>query len=138
MIPYLILLAGSLAVDSSAASIPPKLDLVSNASPTNLQAQSNISTMEHDVWYWHCTTADRWIYPLLEPEDCEGVLDYFYYETMREGGSTRTEFLSPNAKRTSRGEWVKTPRKYTFGTVHLYIINIVPDCVHFFPTLLTV
>lgn len=51
----------------------------------------------------------------MQHDDCEAVLQYFYYETMADGGTKLIEFRSPGATRTTHMKGQKTPRKYTFG-----------------------
>ena len=47
-----------------------------------------------------------------------GVLDYFYIQTMEEGGKKKLEFLAPGATRKTHDKMQWTPRKYTFGSVY--------------------
>ena len=75
---------------------------------------------------WYCTKVDQWNLPEVESRDCEGVLDYFYIQTMEEGGSKRIEFLAPGAKRITHNMSQWTPRKYTFGSVY--------PCPYYLPT----
>ena len=133
MIIHLLLLAWSLAAHNSAATLPPTLDLTSNPRAPNkpladLRAQSNISDVEGQP-LWYCTKADQWTLPKLEPHDCGGVLDYFYIETMGEGGGKMMEFRAPGAKKVTHNKLQWTPRKYTFGSVYL--------CPNFLPTRIT-
>lgn len=122
MIIHTLLLAWLLAAHTSAATLPPTLDLTSNPRTPNkpsadLRAQSNVSAIEGSPW-WYCTKVDQWALPRPDPRDCEGVLDYFYIETMGEGGRKKLEFLAPGAKRTTHNQMQWTPRKYTFGSVY--------------------
>lgn len=64
----------------------------------------------------YCTAMPRWNHPVKERDDCEGVLAYFYYETMADGGKRPVEFLSPGAKKVMKMKGQATPRKYTFRT----------------------
>ena len=120
MIIFSLLLASLLAAHTSAATLPPTLDLTSNPRApdkplADLQAQSNISAVGGSP-LWYCTNIDQWTLPRPDPHDCEGVLDYFYIETMREGGKKKVEFLAPGAKRATHNMMQWTPRKYTFGS----------------------
>ena len=122
MIMELLLLTWSLAALTSAATLPPTLDVTSNSSAldkplADLRVLSNISAIEGNPW-WYCTKVDQWTLPKVDPHDCRGVLEYFFIETMYEGGNKRIEFLTPGAKKKthSLGQW--TPRKYTFGSVY--------------------
>ena len=122
------LLVGWVAAWTSAATLPPTLDLtsdlvLSNLSLTDLRAQSNSSTVEDDLWSWYCTKIDQWMLPKYENEDCRAVLDYFYIQTMDEGGTRRKEFLSTHSRKQTYMETEITPRKYTFGSVFLFLIN---------------
>ena len=122
MIIHLLLLAWLLAAHTSAATLPPTLDLINNSRDPNkpladARAQSNISAVE-GVLRWYCTKVDRWILPKMDRHDCGGVLEYFYLETMDQGGSKWNEFLAPGAKRTTYDQVEWTPRKYTFGSVY--------------------
>ena len=122
MIILPLLLTWLLAAHTSAATLTPTLDLIKNPTASDksladLGAQSNISAVEGDPW-WYCTKVDRWTLPKLEPHDCEGVLDYFYIQTMDEGGTKRLEFLAPGAKGKTHIQVQRTPRKYIFGSVY--------------------
>ena len=122
MIVHLLLLVWSLAAHTSAATLPPTLDIISSPRApdeelADLRAQSNISDVEGQP-LWYCTKVDQWALPKLEPHDCRGVLDYFYIETMGEGGGKRIEFRAPGAKKITHSLMQWTPRKYTFGSVY--------------------
>lgn len=123
MIPCLVLFVVFLA-HASAASIPSTIDIISdpassNLTSTNRQAQSDASVRNGGIWSWYCTKVQRWSLPELEPDDCLGVLDYFYFETMEDGGRKLKEFRAPGSKKTTYTETEWTPRKYTFGRVYL-------------------
>lgn len=122
MIIHPLLLVWWLATQTSGATLPPTLDLTSDPRAPNepladLQAQSNISAVQANP-KWYCTKVDQWILPRLDPSDCEGVLDYFYIQTMEDGGAKRIEFLAPGAKKITHNMSQWTPRKYTFGSAH--------------------
>ena len=112
---------------TSAALISPTLHFASNQAPSNLTsiispAQSNSPEAPTGglwSWYKYCTKIRRWSLPQLELDDCSIVLDYFYLETMEEGGGKIKEFLAPGAKKTTYAETEWTPRKYTFGRAYL-------------------
>ena len=125
MIIHLFLLAWSLAAHNSAATLPPTLDLTSNPSApikplADLRAQSNVSDVEGQP-LWYCTKIDQWTLPKLEPGDCSGVLDYFYIQTMDQGGGKKIEFRAPGGKKMTHNQVQWTPRKYTFGRVDPYL-----------------
>ena len=125
MIIHLLLLAWSLAAHNSAATLPPTLNLTSNPRApdkplADLRAQSNFSDVEGQP-LWYCTKVDQWTLPKLEPRDCGGVLDYFYIETMEQGGGKRIEFRAPGSKKMTHNLMQWTPRKYTFGIVYPYL-----------------
>lgn len=122
MLLYFLLLLGSIAY-TSAASVPSSLDILtkpslSNMSSDSLTTQLNNSEVTGDVWSWFCTRATAWSLPTVELDDCFGVLDYFFIETMHEGGRTAKEFLAPGAKKASYYDTEITPRKYTFGEMY--------------------
>ena len=122
MIIHLLLLAWSLAAHISAATLPPTLDLISNLRDPNKpladsRVQANTSAVE-GVIRWYCTKVDSWILPRMKPHDCGGVLEYFYLETMDQGGTKWNEFLAPGAKKTTHDQVEWTPRKYTFGSAY--------------------
>ena len=121
MVIHLLLSAWLLAAHTGAATLPPTLDLTSSPrapdkSLADLQAQSNISAVEGNPW-WYCTKVDRWILPRWEQHDCQGALDYFWIKTMEEGGSKRIEFRAPGAKKVTHNQYQWTPRKYIFGSL---------------------
>ncbi|KAF6224634.1 hypothetical protein HO173_012977 [Letharia columbiana] len=139
MILYLLLLlltdillpaahAASIPSSSSISNIPSFVNLTS---AREVSQSTNRSTIEGDSWEWYCTPIQRWNQPPMEKEDCRGVLDYFYYETMMDGGRGSMEFLSPGAKKTEHAKGQMTPRKYTFGTCTLALIIVrdfpIPD-----------
>ena len=126
MILYLLLLlltdillpaahAASIPSSSSISNIPSFVNLTS---AREVSQSTNRSAIEGDSWEWYCTPIQRWNQPPMEKEDCRGVLDYFYYETMMDGGRGPMEFLSPGAKKTEHAKGQMTPRKYTFGKRH--------------------
>ena len=122
MIRYFVLLVSSL-VGASAATLPSTLDLIrnselSNARPNGSPDLYNNSMVQGDIWSWYCTQIPRWSVPKLEPSDCKGMLDYFYLETMHDGGRKMKNFRAPGSIKSSYLETQWTPRKYTFGRVH--------------------
>ena len=122
MIILPLLLAWLLAALTGAATLPPTLDLTSiSTAPdkplADLRAQSNVSAVGGNPW-WFCTRVDRWILPKLISGDCKGVLDYFYIQTMDEGGTKRLEFIAPGTRGKSHIQVQRTPRKYIFGSVY--------------------
>ncbi len=122
MIRYFVLVVASLAA-ASAASLPPTLDLIRNPDLSNVISAgsptlSNNSAVEGDIWSWYCTQVPRWSVPKLEPSDCKGMLEYFYLETMHDGGRKMKNFRAPGSKKSTYLETQWTPRKYTFGRVH--------------------
>lgn len=119
----LILVAGSLA-STSAAFIPSTVDFtstlaLSNLTSTNIPARSDTPVVKGELRSWYCTKIGSWSLPKIEPNDCSGVLDYFYIETMEEGGGKLKEFRAPGSKKETVLETEWTPRKYTFGRVYL-------------------
>ena len=133
MVIYPLLSAWLLAAHAGAATLPLTLDLTNDLTApdkplADLRAQSNISTVEGNPW-WYCTEVDRWILPKFEQHDCEGVLEYFYFLTMEEGGNKRIEFRAHGAKKTTHNLVQWTPRKYIFG-------SLCP-CPNFLPTKVT-
>ena len=52
-----------------------------------------------------------------------GVLDYFFMETMHDGGKNLIEFLMPGSKKSLFVKTQWTPRKYTFGRLLFYFFK---------------
>lgn len=124
MIIYFLLLmkflfpadAATIMPPSSISNIPTFVNLNSSNQPN---PSSNRSTfVDGKDWKWYCTPIPRWNHPPMEQSDCQGVLEYFYYETMTDGGRKSMEFISPGAKKIRHIKGQMTPRKYTFGTWH--------------------
>ncbi len=123
MMLYYLHLIGLLAY-TSAASVPSTLNTardltLSGPQSTQLRAQSNSSVAESDIWLSYCTKTERWSLPELKPDDCSGVLDYFYIETIDKDHRSSKEFKSPNSKKKTQAKTQWTPRKYTFGRLFL-------------------
>lgn len=119
MILWFLLLVGTLA-STSDASVLSTIDItrnttLSNLTSNNLRSQSNSSVAEIDFRISYCTKKQTWSVPEVKPDDCCGVLDYFYLETVDETFRKSKEFKAPGAKKTSRVPTQTTPRKYTFG-----------------------
>ena len=113
-----------------AASLPSTLDITETprlanlTSYASLQAQGNDSKVNGDIWSWYCTKDMNWSLPKVHPDDCLGVLDYFYIETMHDGGFKIKEFLSPDADKPADLEPQWTPRKYTFGKAYFAQLSL--------------
>ena len=128
MMLYYLLLIGSLAY-TSAASVPSTLNptrdpTLSGPQSTQLRARSNGSVAESDIWLWYCTKTEKWSLPELNPEDCAGVLDYFYIETAGMDFHSPKEFRAPHSKKKTYKKTQWTPRKYTFGRPFLLTNDI--------------
>lgn len=107
-----------LAYITNAATIPLgtntiKTTALSNLTSTQLQLQSDNNGYKIS----YCTKMPRWSVPMLEREDCMGMLDYLYLETADSMFRKSKEFRAPGAKKISHASPVQTPRKYTFGRV---------------------
>lgn len=130
MILYLLLLVGSLAC-TRAASVLSLVDTTSEPSLSDLnfshlQAGSNDSAGSSNVYSSYCTSAQNWSLPELEPDDCSGVLDYFYLETADFDSRRQKEFRAPGAKKITKAKTEWTPRKYTFGKFQQPIYHSKP------------
>lgn len=126
---HFLFLVGWLAACTSPASRSPTL--IHLTSTTSLQAQSNSSAVEGDLWPGYCTKFERWSVPKLDPRDCGGVLDWFYIHTMHQGGRKNEEFIASGAKKASLEGTQWTPRKYTFGTVYPYFTHFLGPSLGF-------
>ncbi len=108
---------------------PPSTPSFFNLTLAN-QINLNGSTVGQ-FWNSYCTPIRRWNQPRMQQDDCQAVLQYFYHETMADGGKKPIEFRSPGATRTTHMKVQKTPRKYTFGkrpetsilTSHVRLVN---------------
>lgn len=133
MIVHLLLLTASIlhartATASSISNIPSIFNLTSSDEPS---LPSNRVSAEGDFWKCYCTPSQQWNQPPMQQDDCQGVLEYFYYETMTDGGRKPMEFMSPGAKKTRHMKGQTTPRKYTFGElprdIQLHPISDLPQ-----------
>ncbi len=127
---YFLLLIGFLAY-TSAASVPSTVNTERDLTLSG-PAQSNSSVAESDIWLSYCTKTERWSLPELNPDDCSGVLDYFYIETVDKDHRGSKEFRSPKAKKKAQAKTQWTPRKYTFGRPFLPAI-LIPKVPSKFP-----
>ena len=93
---------------------PPSTPSFFNLTLAN-QISLNGSIAEENWRGSYCSSIWRWNRPRMQQDDCQSVLQYFYYETMADGGTKQIEFRSPDAKRRTHMKVQKTPRKYTFG-----------------------
>lgn len=114
--------AATIPSTSGISNIPA---LLSPTAPDEPSLSSNYSTVEGGFQKWFCTGSQAWNQPALELGDCHGMLQYFYHETMADGGRKAMEFLSPGAKRTRHSKGQATPRKYTFGKCQGYLLHPV-------------
>lgn len=58
---------------------------------------------------------------LFEPDDCQGVVDWLYYEELMNRNPRFYEFISPSAiprQITNKAKLYETPRSYTLRTYH--------------------
>ena len=125
----LLVLAASLAYSSS---LPPTRHRTSDLSVLNLTSangtapSSHLDAVDNDIWSWFCTRSPGWSSPALNPDDCTGVLDYFFVEALYDGGKGIMEFRAPGAKVSGDVKTQWTPRKYTFGKHFLvFFLGIV-------------
>ena len=136
MVSCFLLVVGSLAY-TFAASFPSRINITGNTTPSNLvstdpRAQSNDSVAENT---WYCTRTERWSLPVVEPDDCSGVLDYFYIETVDMNHRKSKEFRAPGAKKTTHQQTQWTPRKYTYGRACLLTMFLPSETVlRLYPT----
>lgn len=133
MIPRFLLVVGSLACTSSAF-VPSTINItrsstVSNLTSAHLRSSSHTSVAESNFRMQYCTKIESWSLPKLEPDDCLGVLDYFYLETYDESHRKSKEFRAPGAKKTTHSPPQRTPRKYTFRKAYPPMIML---SFHFF------
>lgn len=132
MILCVLLLVGCLTY-TTAVSFPSTTVITANTTLPDLtsapaQAPSNSSAESDEIWVWYCANNERWSLPELEPDDCLGVLDFFYIETIDETARKPKEFRVPGAKGKTQTQAQKTPRKYTFGTACLSKISYLLKC----------
>ena len=124
MISCLLVLVASLAYTINAISVPSGINIasdpiLSNLTSIHLPAQPNVSVAEDDLWIWYCTNNQRWSRPEIKPDDCKGMLDYFWLETYDKGHRKSRTFRAPGGKKISSATQEWTPRKYTFGRASL-------------------
>lgn len=96
-------------------------DLLTNKDSANLPSthhhvQLNSSRVNAgDLLMWYCTTSPSWNTSSFYPEDCQGALDWLYYDEVLSSGPSSGEFLAHDADPTTDAKVQKTPRKYTFS-----------------------
>lgn len=116
---FLVLVKGMLSAHaitnpSSSLSLIKNLSFFDLTSANESTLPPSQSTVEGNGW-WYCTPIQPWNQPPMVQDDCQGVLEYFYYETMTDGGTKSMEFMSPGAAKTTHFKLQTTPRKYIFG-----------------------
>lgn len=101
---------------SRISNFPTLFNLTSSTQPSLSFNQS--PTVEGGGCTWYCTSTRPWNDPSMQQDDCQGVLEYFYYETMTDGGRKPREIILPGARKTRHLKGETTPRKYTFSKCH--------------------
>ena len=124
MISSLLLLVASLAYTTNAISVPSTINIASDPTLSNLTsiplpAQSDNPVAESDFGIWYCTNNQRWSRPDIKPDDCKGMLDFFWLETYDKDQRKSRTFRAPGGKKISKAAQEWTPRKYTFGRASL-------------------
>ena len=137
MILYFLLLVGSLACTGTASilSTTDTTESTALSNLTSLSPQAQDDNLMFRICY--CTKMERWSLPKLEPNDCLGVLDYFFIETITDRYARKSkEFRAPGAKSISKCPSQKTPRKYTFGRACLLAVFQLLRILHrIYPTM---
>ena len=118
MISYLLLFIACL-LSTHAATNSPSLNILNPSIPNGPTPSTNQSFTRGDLRQsYYCTSSDRWNRPAWEQNDCQGVVEYLYHETMGDGGWNGVEFMAPGATRIKRIKRQKTPLRYIFGSWH--------------------
>ena len=114
---HLLLFATSLAyasvLSTKLSRTAHELSLVNLTSTSN--NLSDASNPGGDDWSWYCTQTHRWSTLDFQRDDCTGMLDWLFLETMHDGGRTLMQFRMAGSKASRFLETQWTPRKYTYG-----------------------
>ena len=79
--------------------------------PSGSNSSALDATLDRDS---RCGNPYTWHYPLFQPSDCQGALDWLFLEEMHMLQHQKYEFLSYGATPRSKLPSLQTPRKYTF------------------------
>ena len=117
MIPHILLLAATLSPAYASPLTPLSLTPIANLSSPYVGGGG-----DHE---YYCTRLPQWTQPAAKQEDCEGALELFHYETMFDGGTRTSEFITPDARPRRHIRVEVTPRKYIYGKPSLEEIRSV-------------
>ena len=117
MIIYLLLFITCL-LSTHAATKFPSLNILNPISPDGPTTSTNQSSVQGRLQLGYCTSSDRWNQPAWWQNDCQGVVEYLYHETMGDGGWSGVEFMAAGATRIKRLKRQRTPLRYIFGSWH--------------------
>ena len=105
-------------LSTHAATQSPSLNILNPIPPDGPTTSTNQSSIQGRLQQGYCTSSNRWNQPAWWQNDCQGVVEYLYHETMADGGWNGVEFMAADATRMKRLKRQRTPLRYIFRSWH--------------------